>query len=329
VSPPYHLRPNKAVDRFRLIDIINKLKTGGYDLSEYTYIGFGGPFLEDMRLIGNFFPEMSTLSIEEDLQVHNRQQFHIPHKKVATENVSSEEFIDDYTATTKCVFWLDYTDLKPSHFQEFEEVLTKLQPNSIVKITVRADLKDYPPERVRTSVTPEKQAEEEEKFLLRFNTRFGDWTPADLTYESFRSGRFFLVIERMFQIAAQKALPTSPEGMRFQKLDSVYYSDSGYMFCLTGIICSADDSREVCDMLNGVKYANLIWGNPKKIDVPILSTKERLHLERHLPMETSDGEMLHQVLGYNIEETPEESIAKLQQYADFCSYLPYFVKASP
>jgi len=328
-SPAYHLRPNKSVDRFRLVEILKKLKAKEFDFSEYSYIGFGGPFLEDHRLMGDFFPEMSTVSIERDLQVCNRQEFHVPHKKVTIKNIPANEFINDYSAGTKCVFWLDYTNLKPSNFDEFKQIIEKVQQKSIVKITLRADLEDYPPEMLRGHLSPEKQTEEEQKFLDRFMARFGDWTPAGLTYSSFRSGRFFLVIEQMLQIAAQQVFPASADGLRFQILDSTHYSDTSHMFCLTGMVCTKEDSHKVKENLLGCKFSNLEWGNPQQIDVPILSTKERLHLERHLPMDLGTGEVLHQVLNYNIENTAEESIERLRQYSDFSRYLPYFVKAAP
>jgi len=55
--PAYHLRPNKAVERVAFIDGIKHL--GRFErLSEYTYFGFGGPYLEDFRLLYEFYPEI-------------------------------------------------------------------------------------------------------------------------------------------------------------------------------------------------------------------------------------------------------------------------------
>ena len=73
--PPYHLRVNKAIDRFLLIEILEILKVH-CRISDYTYYGFGGPFLEDCRLIHSRCPEIKIVSIERDKDTFKRQKFH-------------------------------------------------------------------------------------------------------------------------------------------------------------------------------------------------------------------------------------------------------------
>ena len=49
-SLPYKLRPNKAVDRELFLSLLCRL--GAHLMVErYKYIGLGGPFLEDFRLL--------------------------------------------------------------------------------------------------------------------------------------------------------------------------------------------------------------------------------------------------------------------------------------
>jgi hypothetical protein len=74
---------------------------------------------------------------------------------------------------------------------------------------------------------------------------------------------------------------------------------------------------------------NLNWGMPRLIDVPTLSTKERLHLQRRLPCERHAGRVLRRALGYLIENDTKRTEGKLRQYADFHRYSPYFMKAVP
>ena len=75
-QPPYHLKVNKAIDRFLLVEILNRLKGPCNNLSGYTYYGFGGPFLEDCRLIHDRCPEIKIVSIERDEDIFKRQKFH-------------------------------------------------------------------------------------------------------------------------------------------------------------------------------------------------------------------------------------------------------------
>ena len=65
------------------------------------------------------------------------------------------------------------------------------------------------------------------------------------------------------------------------------------------------------------------------IDVPTLSTKERLHLQDRLPLNLNAGRVLRRALGYLIDKDVRRTEAKLKQYADFHRYFPYFMKAIP
>ena len=66
----YSMRPNKAADRFALMEAIRRL--GGLSnngLREYTYYGLGGSYLEDFRLLYELYPEIGMVSIEDNEEV--------------------------------------------------------------------------------------------------------------------------------------------------------------------------------------------------------------------------------------------------------------------
>jgi len=63
--------------------------------------------------------------------------------------------------------------------------------------------------------------------------------------------------------------------------------------------------------------------------VPSLSTKERLYLQRYLPCGRNAGRTLRRALGYLTDENLKQTEIRLQQYADFHRYFPYFIKAIP
>ena len=101
-SPAYHLRPNKAADRFALMEAIRRLpRLGDGGLEEYTYFGLGGPYLEDFRLLYEFCPDMGMVSIESEEEVYKRQKFHRPFRtlKLIQDEVSS--YIDRYDPGAK------------------------------------------------------------------------------------------------------------------------------------------------------------------------------------------------------------------------------------
>src|SRR5258708_32259374 len=143
--PPYHMRPNKAADCLTLIDAI-RLAVKMEELHEYTYYSMGGPTLEDFRLIYEFYPEIKMVCIEQDPEIYKRQRFHLPCRfhRLKLEHTSLKSFLAQYEAKDqKSIFWLDYTNLELSHFDDFMGLLGKVGANGLVKITLGCDRLDY------------------------------------------------------------------------------------------------------------------------------------------------------------------------------------------
>ena len=68
------------------------------DLTEYTYFGLGGPFLEDFRILNDFFGDLKSVSIEVNEEVIKRQQFHLPRRDIRLRHTSFHAFLGGYTA---------------------------------------------------------------------------------------------------------------------------------------------------------------------------------------------------------------------------------------
>lgn len=310
--PPYHLRLNKAVDRLTLIDAMRRwVKLD--DLSKYTYYGMGGPYLEDFRLLYEFYPEIKMVSVEEDEDTFKRQQFHIPCRSSRLELKKTEfkSFIAQYDPKDeKSIFWLDYTGLEYGNFEDFKVLLGKVAANSVIKITLRSNPIDY--------------IGKAEEFRKKFETLMPQPSvdpPA--AFEDFAS-----LVQEMAQIASETALPAAMP-MMFQPVSSICYNDGVGMFTLTGIVSMRADEASVRKAFKKWQFANLDWGKPTEINVPILSTKERLHLQRRLPCRKNAGKTLRRTLGYLIDENDKKTETSLQQYADFHRFFPYFMKAIP
>jgi len=320
--PPYHLRPNKAVDRFMFIESIRKLEKL-HDLSEYTYYGLGGPYLEDFRLLYEFCPEINMVSIEKSQHTRERQKFHLPCATLSIKPGDFSSFLSNYqSAGKKSIFWMDYNEiLNLSFFSEFTDLLCKVVENSMIKVTLPYRPSDYIDQPGESS-----KAEE-------FRTKFGALTTEEPTSNP---EEFALILQGMARKVAEEALPlgeTPNEALVFQPISSFWYSDmeckdSPYMFTMTGIVCRGGRINEIKEIFKSSKF-NVEWKKPTKIDVPILSTKERLHLQKQLPCSGNAGEELLEALGYNIDENKEKTKAKLEQYATFHRHFPYFMKAVP
>lgn len=316
--PAYHLRPNKAVDRFLLIEAIRRLGALG-SLREYTYYGLGGPYLEDFRLLYEFCPEIGLVSIEEDEQTFKRQKFHLPCGTLRIARAQMKSFLVQYEPQDmKSIFWLDYTRLEYGNFEDFIALLSKAAEYSMVKITLPAAPNDY----------FDKQGEEPGSRTERFRREFGAVLPDSSSSPPLEPRDFASLLQEMLQIAAQKALP-SVMPLTFQPVSSFYYADGKGMFTLTGVICPREQKGAVKKAFEDWQFANLNWAKPKRIDVPVLSTKERLRLQGQLPCRQYAGRVLRKTLGYLIDDDRKTTEAKLKQYADFHRHYPYFMKAVP
>lgn len=326
--PPYHLRINKAVDRFILIDILNILR-GRFDLSEYSYHGFGGPFLEDFRLIHGFYPDMKMVSIERDAQTFLRQEFHrFTRNNLTLIRKDLEDYLtQDFESEHKDIFWLDYVDSKYRRLEEFKMLLKKVGLYSVIKISVRAQIYGNP-FRERDVDRRDDLTEQQSRFLREFNREYRDALTSNMDDKEFFARPFKTIelIYNMIQTVAAKALPHE-EGCFFQPLSAVHYQDGVPMLSVTGIVCPTENREELCNLFRDWRFANLTWQLPRKIDMPHLSIKERLLIEHLLPAEVRDGSDVLAKLGYYIDSDQQSSVEKILQYEDFYRHYPHFIRA--
>jgi len=317
--PPYHLRANKSVDRLLLVDAIRRLDRLDR-LSEYTYYGFGGPYLDDFRLIYGLFPEIKMVSIEEDEDTCKQQEFHLPCKNLRLEKAKFKSFLARYESRDeRSIFWLDYTNLCYGNFEDFMALLGKVPENSMIKITLRAEPSDFFDQQNKI---PGSGAEE-------FRRQFGAVMPDSAADPPLLWWDFVCLLQDMVRVAAQKALP-STLSLMFQPVSSFCYTDGTGMFTLTGLVCQRDLKKKVRKAFHDLQFSNLTWAKPRRINIPVLSTQERLHLQKFLPCRAEDaGRILGEALGYLIDDDKKSTENKLRQYARFHRYYPYFMRAVP
>ena len=75
--------------------------------------------------------------------------------------------------------------------------------------------------------------------------------------------------------------------------------------------------------LSDWKLGNYDWGNPKNIDIPDLTVRERLYIDSKLPNANADD--IQKDLGFTFAESERDHLWKcLRIYSDFYRFLPYF-----
>lgn len=324
--PAYHLRVNKTIDRLLLVDIIRKIALDGKNC---TYYSLGGPFLEDLRVMDHYFPEMKLVSLETNKQTYQRQLFNRFSSRININHARVDSFISGpYEPSALDIFWLDYTSLKYELLQEFQLVLSTVPYGSVVRITLHAEPK------VNLNSLKDDISSEEFNNLLNalindFKNRFDRLISGELDPNYFEQhNKFPELVQNLVRIAAANALDKPRDQATFLPLQSTYYSDGTQLLSVTGLVCERSRIDLMKEQLSGIRFANFDWKAPQRIDIPALSVKERLTLEHRLPVENGEdaGEILYDMLKYRIDDSERKTKTQLSHYADCQRDYPNFIR---
>lgn len=272
-SLPYRLRPNKAVDRELFLSLLSRLHRA-LDIATYKYIGLGGPFLEDFRLVHARIGirEMDCIEMEE--AVHQRQIFNRPVASIRCLHSSLEDYLARSEFIGPVVLWLDYTDPRQlrAQVESFADQALELPLESIVRITLNANPESLgkPPLGQEASVLAFR--------LASFRSRLGDYCPADLVEQDMTQKNFGTTVLRALKLAVDKRMLE----VRDRKVSwalATTYAD-GQAMATAALVIVRDSDTVINSLLNDWEFHSLPTG-PLVLDMPALSTLERLTMEAH------------------------------------------------
>jgi hypothetical protein len=322
-SIPYHLRQNKAIERNLYIESLRRLNNYT-NISEYVYIGFGGPFLEDFKQVHNLLKVNKMISIEGDENVHRRQYFNKPLSCINLGETPemSGDFINRYNFDDKTIIWLDYampSELN-SQLNEIVSLITKLKPKDIFKITLNATpetLGKDPNERDPRAYRYQKIAEILTEDFLPTNT-----TEEDVGFKKYPT----LLVNAMKRAIGHGLRGRSD--IRIHPLTSFVYKDGQQMVTLTAIVLENSDEEEAkfidSSRIRNWPFYDGEWRKPKNINVPAMSLKERIHIESLLPEATVEN--IHDDLGFYIGSNSSGANSDLSNFIEYYKVVPWYSK---
>lgn len=319
-SIPYHLRQNKAIDRYAFIDLLLKINKI-HDISEYTYIGFGGHSLEDFKYIHTQFGVCNMVSIEENEYVFKRQKFNRPISCIVCNQQSSNDFANSFRRKDKTIIWLDYTrpDELLKQVSEFQSILQTLEPFDIIKITLNAN-----PAALLPSDKSLSSSELQTKRLDKLRTRIGDVFPeSDIASGLMTHRDYPMALCLILKFAANLALEGQPD-IYFQPLTAFAYADGQQMLTITGVLLE-ENVRTNFLKQTGIEeweLSNTSWEIPKRIDVPDFTIKERLYIDSLLP--GAKAEDIQNKLEFLFDNSEKKSLDMLSTYILFYRRSPLF-----
>ena len=319
----YHLRPNKAVERALFLDLLNRLGRTSFNISEYQYVGFGGPFMEDFKALHMATRISDMICIERDPVVQARQKFNCPLKCVKFNLSDSSTFIDNFRADRSTVVWLDFTS--PGELKQQLEDTFKLVKNlahgDIFKVTLNASVV-----ALREDLGGLKRNELASLRKQVFEEQVGADKPEVVDLSDFKADKYPTLLLHALHNAARRAVNNTR--LFVQPLTAFTYSDGTAMLTATGMILDPDVANIADFPLNSRldhwPFAKLDWAYPTNIDLPVLSPRERMALEQIQPNGSVQdatnifGEVIHR------EGIPPQAITS---FAKFYRMYPEFVRA--
>ncbi|WP_051644047.1 O-methyltransferase [Kosakonia radicincitans] len=322
-SIPYHLRQNKAIERSLFIESLRRLNNYT-NISEYVYIGFGGPFLEDFKQVHNLLKINKMISLESDENVFRRQHFNRPLSCIdlgATPELSGD-FINRYDFDEKTIIWLDYAIPSELNTQlnEVVNLVTKLKPKDIFKITLNAN-----PETLgRDPAVRDPRAYRFDK-IKEILTE--DFLPINVTEEDVGFKKYPSLLLNALKRAIDKGLQGRND-LRIHPLTSFVYKDGQQMITLTAITLENSDEEEArfidYSRIRNWPFYSGEWRTPKNINVPVMSLKERIHIESLLP--EASVSIIHENLGYYIGSDLPGANADLTNFIEYYKIVPWYSK---
>ncbi len=333
--PAYNLKVNKEADRAVMIETIRRAIPLFGTESDYRYIGFGGPFLEDMKRVHGAFPSVKLVSLEGNVETFKRQDFHRFINDDRLELVFGKSHVylrTKYVPEGKEIIWLDYLNFGREELADFVFLATKVATGSMLRITVRGEWKDKLP----GAAAPK---DEWAKVFHSFKNNFGDLAPEVLEPDDFLDGiRYCSILTKMVVAAVQDEL-APPLPRYFQPLVANFYKDETRMLSVMGVVADTPSDERVeaigavmvdsivAKAFNDWDLASLNGETVHQLDVPSLSLKERLALDRHLPLTSSEREAkcLNE-LPYLVGGSQADHERLMRRYAALSPYYSQFAR---
>jgi len=284
-SPPYRLRLNKAVDRELFLSFLVRC-AAILRLESYQYLGLGGPFLEDFRLIHARLGINDMVCVDSEESVHKRQKFNRPVDCIECIHDTLENYLDSTEIDKAAIIWFDYTEPKKitDQIERFSRTIGEVPINSVLRITLNANPSSLgEPNKDEIAVEiggmdsriGNKKTIHEWR-LDRFRERLGSLFPSGLNAKEMTFRNYGRSILRALSLAVEKETLSLSDRKIIWSL-ATHYADGQPMATATLIVC--EPHNEILEQQIQEWEFFSSPDSPLLLDVPALSTLERLTME--------------------------------------------------
>lgn len=307
----YGLRPSKQVERKVMIEVLLRLSSAGYHISEYAYLGFGSVYYIDFVMFHKYLFIEDMVCVEWS-DIEQRMKFNKPYKFIKLKFGPLLNHIPNMRRSRKYLVWLDYDrSLDLEMLQDIDGCLNRMARQSIFIITVDArpmlprDQFDFEDKTVG-----EREALTVSTYQDWFGPYIGEQISLDAVSRSHVAGLFYEVMtERVRQTLARRG-----SGLRFLQIFNYTYKDGAPMFTFGGILGTEEDEQRLqsTPLLN---HRFVRTGrDPLEISVPSLSVREKHWLDSKL-----DKNFSLRKLQFELDEELLENYRKF--YKEYPTYM--------
>ena len=290
----YRVRPAKSIQRKMLCDAFLRLSFFE-PVENYRYVGFGSTTFVDFILFHKILGIKDMISIEKNEKDKARFEFNNPFDCIRMEYGDSNDVLLSLGWDIKTIVWLDYDGPLTEFFlKDIAYASTNLVSGSMLVVTVDVE-SDSPPG------PPFTEEDVQNHRLEEFEKRVGsDKVPVDVKGKNLEGeemaetcGRVILNEIKQTLRARNGLSSDKHHKVEYNPLFNFRYQDGAKMLTVGGIFCEAGDKES----LEKCKFENLEFVKSDttfyKIEVPTLTHRERLYLDKRLPYGNSnDGKQI-------------------------------------
>ena len=324
----FAFRKNKFVDRRLFVDALARMRCVR-PLDEYLYIGMGGPSLEDHRALHSMLGIEMLLSFDENVSLIERQKLNAPSEKMRYLHMSAKELVDQLDAVIRDagfpddagrIIWLDY--MKPGQLghqlQEFRGLLSALEANDVVKITLNADPDSLgrPKKDESTNVDADTALTAHRITVLK--SRLAEFGPAKIGEADISKNGFPSILAKSVEKVVNDAFPPS-SSLTLAPISLIRYADGLQMLTICAAVLDSTSDKSAFARKTGFSTWPLYsatWDQIHHVDIPFLTAQERALLEHQISRSEEPNS-----LGVFFEGDVETA---LTQYKLFRRYYPNF-----
>lgn len=327
---PYHLKPNKHVERVLFMDTLDRLISRDVlRAGRIGYISMGGKMLEDQRLAYYMLGIEKLWSIESSATIFSRQQFNLPVGFIIPLQETSGYFVnrfDDFAEGNPLdnyIVWLDYerANARASQLTEFSKLLSTMTDGDIAKITINADWHTIAQES-------DQNLDYNERCRLqrdRVTNSLGKYGPSDIDDAELDAKGFVSICQGAIRRVAINA--TSSYNVYPLLVNSFCYNDGSHtMLTVTLRLCDAAKRSEWELYTNSEVWEYFVddWDDWIDVSVPDLTLKEKLAIDREIG--SGSVEDIAQKLAFRLEGGDERNYRQVNDYSKHHRRYPSFVK---